>query len=73
MGRMSTKRQRADVIVDRAEQLASSGRYDDWLSIEVALRFDYGLSEARSVLDNDLTRKRLNAMCEAARKKANEA
>ena len=63
------KKERHAFIIRRADQLAESGRFDQWLQIEWRIRFE-GYHEARQILDNDFIRFRLNEAC--ARAKAKE-
>jgi hypothetical protein len=50
----------------RGDHAADAGKHDNWHSIEVALRFQEDLSEARDVLDNRVTRGILDRICERA-------
>lgn len=52
-------------VIARAEELAQTGLYPDWLSVEQALRSD-GFSEARSMLDSEHIRERLDGICQVA-------
>lgn len=61
------KKARAEYIDRRARELAESGKYQDWLSIEMALRHE-GFLEARQLLDSHFLRQELNDMCKSARK-----
>jgi len=61
-----SKRDRAELIDRRADELARSGQYENWLSIEHALRFE-GYPEARQILDSEFRRQELNEMCRQAR------
>lgn len=58
------KKDRIEAIVRKADQMAASGKYRNWLDIETALRFD-GYTEARRVLDSAIKRKMLNDICDA--------
>ena len=60
------KAERHALIDQRSIELAESGKHDNWHSIEVALRFQEDLSEARDVLDNRVTRGILDRICERA-------
>ena len=60
------KSERAELIDREAEEMARSGKYVDWLSIEQALRRQ-GYPEARQVLDNQLRRQELDEACRQAR------
>ena len=50
-----------------AWELARSGDYSGWWAIEVELR-NRGYSRAKSLLDNERTRERLDRMCAESRK-----
>jgi hypothetical protein len=54
-------------ILVEACWLADSGRYADFTDIEHALRFGYGLANARVVLDRYPVRRMLNRRCADAR------
>jgi hypothetical protein len=58
------KRQRHDasIIVPKAEEMARSRRYENWLGIEFALR-SLGFDTAREALDRDWVRERLDELC----------
>ena len=60
------KKERAELIDREADEMARSGKYPDWLSIEHALR-SQGYHEARQVLDNQFRRQELNEACRQAR------
>lgn len=60
------KKQRAELIVKRASELAMSGECEDWMSIEIELRHA-GFREARQLLDSRFLRQELNEMCRLAR------
>ena len=60
------KSERAELIRRRADEMACSGQYKDWGSIERALRAE-GYSEARRLLDSEFRREELNEMCRQAR------
>lgn len=62
------KEERISFIRKEAYNLSKTGKYQDWLSIEIALRGD-GFTEARRVLDNDIIRKELNEICIKAKSK----
>lgn len=61
-----TKRERAEHITRRSNELAASGQYASWLSIEHALRAE-GFDEARQQLDNRFVRAELDELCRRAR------
>ena len=60
------KSEREELIDRRADEMARSGQYQDWGSIERALRAE-GHSEARQLLDSQFRRQELNEMCRQAR------
>jgi hypothetical protein len=53
-------------VLRRARELAESGRFDGWHSIEFQLRFFEGFTRARIWIDGPL-RKELDALCRNAR------
>ena len=59
------KDERHTYIRQQAYELARSGNYLDWLSVERALRGD-GWGEARAILDNPSIREELNQICNRA-------
>ena len=63
--RKMKKDERYTYIRQQANELARSGKYIDWLSVERALRND-GWSEARAILDNPVIREELNQICKNA-------
>jgi hypothetical protein len=60
------KKQRAELVLKRANELAESGECTDWMSIEIKLRHE-GFREARQLLDSQFLRQELNEMCRMAR------
>ena len=66
MRRLNKKQQR-ERIERLATELARSGRFSGWLSIEHHLRFEEGMPEARHALDNERIRERLDQLCQEAR------
>lgn len=67
-----TKEARATAMTRKAEEMANSGDYADYLDIEAALSAE-GYTEARTHLDRSHFRDRLRRMCDAARaRKANK-
>ena len=69
MSRLSKRKQRERI--DRlAPELARTGKFSGWLSIEHHLRFQEDLPEARHWLDDPITRKNLDRLCQEARKDA---
>ncbi|MEJ0094257.1 MAG: hypothetical protein WDN46_12720 [Methylocella sp.] len=65
---MTKKAEREEAIRAKAMELARSGEFDEWLSIEIELGLN-GYDEARSALDVSWFRERLDAECAAAQKK----
>jgi hypothetical protein len=59
--------EREAYVNKRARELAMSGHYYGWRDIEVALRFEEDLSDARQWLDNPSIRDELDRLCEHAR------
>jgi hypothetical protein len=54
-------------LIDEACRLAGTGRYADYTDIEHVLRFGYGLSDARALLDRQPVRMMINRRCADAR------
>ena len=54
-------------IVQRARELANSGQYSDWVSIESSMRGGRELIGDFNPLDDDDLRQELDARCSAAR------
>lgn len=65
---MAKKRTETSTIVLKAEELARSGKYENWLFIEFALRAQ-GFSDAREALNQDWVRERLDTLCAEAKRK----
>lgn len=63
--RKMKKDERYTYIRQQAYELARTGKYIDWLSVERALRSD-GWDEARTILDNQAIREELNQICKNA-------
>ena len=61
-----SKKDRGELIDRRADEMARSGQYVNWSSIERALRAERFL-EARQILDSEFRRGELNEMCRQAR------
>jgi hypothetical protein len=59
--------EREAYVSKRARELAMSGHYYSWRDIEVVLRFEEDLPEARQWLDNPSIRDELDRLCEHAR------
>lgn len=64
-----TKRQQREYVPKRARELACSGNFPNWLSIEIHMRYEEYCPEARHVLDNEVVRKQLDRLCWEARRK----
>lgn len=67
MARRRTKREQHEYIGPRARELARSGEFNNWLSIEHYLRFEEDCPEARHVLDDECTREELDKLCKEHR------
>lgn len=65
------KQKRHAYIVRRARELAETGNFSRWLSIEHHIRSKEGLQEARSVLDDQWLRKELDRLCDEAKRRKN--
>jgi hypothetical protein len=61
------KRDRKMYVRRRARELAASGRFSGWLSIEFELRYVEGHQQARIWLDDVLIREELDILCQQAR------
>ena len=68
--RQLNKRQQRERIPGRAQELAQTGEFRNWLQIEHHLRFEEFMPEARHVLDHERTREELDRLCREARKDA---
>lgn len=55
-----------EVMHKRAEELARSGKYENWMDIELALKGE-GFTKARLWLDDRLIRSELTKLCSQAR------
>lgn len=60
------KQQRHEEILRLANEMADSGKYQNYAEIEAALRGD-GLADARGLLDKRWLRQELNERCDNAR------
>jgi hypothetical protein len=60
------RREQKEYVLQRARELAESGRFDGWQSIEFELRFFEGFAKARVWISGPL-RKELNSLCRNAR------
>lgn len=60
-------------VNSRARELAESGKFHNWLSIETQLRFGEGVEEAREILDRKWFRDYLDQLCIAAQKRVRDA
>jgi hypothetical protein len=61
-----TKGQTVGHVMQRARELARSGKYRDWLAVETYLRFHEELPAARIILDDPAIRQELDRECERA-------
>jgi hypothetical protein len=61
------KAERASYIRSRAYELAGTGEHEDYMSIELAIRFE-GYDEAHDVLDEHHIRNKLDDICARATK-----
>lgn len=59
------KKELEEIVYRRADELARSGNYQDWRSIEIELRHE-GFLKARQLLDSRFRRQELNNMCKQA-------
>ena len=62
------KKQQRERIPSRARELARSGQFLNWHGIEVHLRYEEFMPEARFVLDNERVRDELDKLCAKSRK-----
>ncbi len=60
------KAEKKEFIIKRAEELARSGEYNDYMSIEIALRGE-GFPEARSILHSRSLRQELTEIIQQAK------
>ena len=65
--RILTKREQRERIPSRARELARSGKFSGWYAIEVHLRNEEFMREARQVLDNERLRDELDKLCAESR------
>jgi hypothetical protein len=65
-----TKAERKSYVSRRADELASSGRFRNWLDVEIELRLVEGYEEAQQWLDNRYKRDWLDKLCAASSKTA---
>ena len=61
-----TKAERKNEVRKKADEYARSGTFQNWQMIERELIHNDGLTEARWILDDILTREHLNRLCEIA-------
>lgn len=66
------KKEREEIIYRRADELARSGKHQEWRTIETELRRE-GFLEARQLLDSRFLRQELNNMCKHAQKACAES
>jgi hypothetical protein len=59
--------EREAYVIKRARELAASGRYFSWRDVEVVLRFEEDVPEARQWLDSPVIRDELDRLCDRAR------
>ena len=64
-----TKRQQREYVPKRARELACSGKFPNWLSIEIHMRYQEDCPEARHVLDNEVVREESDRLCREASRK----
>jgi hypothetical protein len=71
MRRMSLriKRDRKMYVRRHARELAGSGRFSGWLSIEFELRYVEGYQQARVWLDDIFIREELDILCRQAKRR----
>ena len=66
--RRFTKKEQREYISNRAPELARSGKFSGWLSIEHHLRLVENMHEARHALDYKYIRENLDDLCREAQK-----
>lgn len=62
------KQERREWLWDKAQELAASGRFQDYREIDAQLTHFDGWDAAHSVLDSPVRREILNRICVGARK-----
>jgi hypothetical protein len=65
--KLKTRDGRKTYLQSRARELAASGRFERWQSIEFELKFVEGLPEANVLLASRRVRKTLDLLCQRAR------
>jgi hypothetical protein len=65
--KLKTRDGRKSYLTSRARELAASGRFERWQSIEFELKFIEGLPEAHVLLAGRRIRKTLDLLCQQAR------
>jgi hypothetical protein len=65
--KLKTRDGRKSYLTSRARELAASGRFERWQSIEFELKFVEGLPEAHVLLADRRIRKTLDLLCQQAR------
>jgi hypothetical protein len=65
--KLKTRDGRKSYLTSRARELAASGRFERWQSIEFELKFVEGLPEAPVLLAGRRIRKTLDLLCQQAR------
>jgi hypothetical protein len=71
MAETLTDKEHAKFVVAEALLLADTGRYHDYTDIEFVLRFGYGLSDVRALLDSKNIRPAINRRCANAKEARN--
>jgi hypothetical protein len=64
---MENYESRQEQLWRRAYELARTGKFPSWITIEWELRFKEDFPEARDVLDNPSIRAELDELCDQAR------
>jgi len=65
--RRTTKAEQIEYAKHRATELAQTGRFVDWLTIEFHLRFEEGCPRVQAALSDQHIREELNRLCWEAR------
>lgn len=68
--RKKTKREQEEYVPGRARELARTGKFSGWHSIEGYLRFEENCHRARDILDDPIIRKELDQLCKEAREES---
>jgi hypothetical protein len=64
---MDTYEGRQEQLWHRAYELARTGKFPNWITIEWELRFKEDFPEALEMLDNPFIRDELDELCDQAR------